>query len=99
MNWQLRSRRKDRALDDQERRHLGAVKLFMESADSRHTDFAEALDKMSPRVQRELINTYHLWLENPEACIWSRRLGDWIFPFVRLRDGIAKVLARLIPLP
>jgi hypothetical protein len=98
MSWQLRPRKKDRELNDRERRHLGAVKLFIESVDSRHADFAESLDKMPPRGQRALINWYHLWLENPDACIWSRRLGDWIFPFDWLRNGVAKILARLIPI-
>jgi len=96
MNWQLISRNKDRELNDQERRHLGAVKLFIESVDSRHAWFAESLDKMPPRGQRELINSYHSWLEDPNAFKWSQRLGDWPTPFIGLRNAMAKILSRLL---
>ena len=51
--------KKDRELNNQERRHLGEVKLFIESVDLHYADFAESLDKMPPRGQRELINWYH----------------------------------------
>jgi len=98
MNWLQMPRKKDRELNDQEHRYLGALKLFIESVDSRDSDFAVSVDRLPPRGQRELINCYHMWLENPDACLWSRRLGDWTFPFIPLRNGIAKILARVVPL-
>jgi len=41
MNWLQRPRKKDWALNDQEHRYLGALKLFIESVD--YSSFREAL--------------------------------------------------------
>jgi hypothetical protein len=99
MNWQLRLDKKDQPLSEKECRYLGAYKLFLESVDSTYAELAQDLDQWPPRRQREIIGAYHRWLEDPEAFKWSQKLGDWIFPFVWLRNGIAKILARLIPIP
>ena len=40
---------KGRELNDGERRHFRAVKLYIESLDSYDADFAESLDKMSSK--------------------------------------------------
>jgi hypothetical protein len=98
MNWQRRLGKKDLPLNDEERRHLGAYKLFLESVDSSYAESNQALDKWPPRGQREIIEAYHRWLEDPEAFKWSQKLGDWIFPFGWLRNAIAKILSRFISL-
>ena len=99
MNWQLRTGKKDEPLSEKERRYLRAYKLFLESIDPSYEKLTQDLDQWPPRGQRETIEAYHRWLEDPAAFKWSQKLGNWIFPFVWLRNGIAKILARLVPLP
>jgi len=38
MIWQRGLRKQEQELNEQERRHLGAVKLFLESVDSHYAD-------------------------------------------------------------
>jgi len=99
MNWQLRTGKKDQPLSQKERRYFRAYKLLLESIDPSYERLTQDLDQWPPRGQREIIEAYHRWLEDPDAFKWSQKLGNWIFPFVWLRNGIAKILARLVPLP
>ena len=98
MNWQLHLGKEDQPLTEQERRHLGAYQLFLESVDSSYAASNYDLDRLPPRGQRELIKAYHLWLDDPDTLRWCLTLGDWIFPLNSLRDPVAKFLSRLIPL-
>jgi hypothetical protein len=98
MIWQRGLRKKDQKLNEQERRHLGAVKLFLESVDSHYADAAQSIDEMPPWAQRRMIESYHQWLENPHAFALSRKLPRWICPFGCMRNPIAKILSRFISL-
>src|ERR1044071_703288 len=88
----------DQPLTAEERRHLGAYKLFLESVDPSYIEVNTKLDNCSPRGLREIIKAYHLWLDDPGAIKWCLKLGDWIYPFDWLRYDVARMLSRLIPL-
>ena len=95
MIWQREFRKEDEELSEQERRHLGAVKLFLESVNSRYAEPAvHPIDEMPSWAQRRMIESYHLWLEDPHAFALSRKLPRWICPFGGMRNGIAKILSR-----
>ncbi|MCZ6563066.1 MAG: hypothetical protein O6948_09130 [Deltaproteobacteria bacterium] len=61
-------------LSVEEKRHLNAIKLFMNAHE--HEDDCMKLDQMSPSQQRVCISTYHLWLDHPEnfETVWK-----WMF--------------------
>jgi hypothetical protein len=71
MNWQLRTGKKDQPLSEKERRYLRAYKLFLESIDPSYEKLTQDLDQWPPRGQREVIEAYHHWLEDPDAFKWS----------------------------
>jgi len=99
MIWQQGFRKQEKELNEQECRHLGAVKLFLESVDSRYAEPAgHAIDEMPPWAQRRMIESYHLWLEDPDAFVLSRKLPRWICPFHCMRNSIAKILSGFIAL-
>ena len=58
----------EKPLTEQEKRYLGALKLFMEqSGDPKHLESAKWLDKLAPEPARAIIAAYRLALDYPRA--------------------------------
>ena len=68
-------------LNEQEKRFLGALKLFME-ADPKHAEAGKILDEMPPDAQRAMINAYHLGLDDPRALAVAIWLQPWLSPIL-----------------
>lgn len=65
-------------LNEQEKRHLRALKLFLE-AHPKHAEDGKILDDMTPEQQRCLINFYHLGLDDPQAFLFAHKIM-WLAP-------------------
>jgi hypothetical protein len=66
---------KNQELNEQERRHLRALKWFFEQSDDpKYSDAGKVIDELSPDQQRLIIDSYHLALDDPAAFLLSRKL-------------------------
>lgn len=69
-------------LNEQEKRFLGALKLFLE-ANPKYSEAGKMLNEMSPEEQRYMINVYHLALDDPQALRFARTIMPWISPILQ----------------
>ena len=87
----------EKPLTEQEKRYLGALKLFMESSeDPKHHDAGKVLDEMSAEDQRRIIATYHFGLENPQAILLANKIMGWISPILHPWKTIRDILRNFL---
>ena len=83
-------------LNEEEKRHLNALKLFFEA--SGHEESAKHLDELPPNAQRYMINLYHLWLEDRRAFSFAQKITHWLVPIIRpyfcIREFLEKLFRR-----
>ena len=83
----------EKPLTEQEKRYLGALRLFMESSeDPKHRDAGKLLDEMSAEAQRHIIASYHFGLENPQAFLLANKIRRWVLPILRSCKSLIKFL-------
>ena len=82
-------------LTDQEKRHIGALKLFLEASDDPEgIESARMLDEFSPDQARAIVARYHLALDDPRAFFVAHKLNKWLSPFFRAWRAITGIFRR-----
>ena len=68
----------EKPFTEQEKRYLGALKLFMEqSGDPKHLESVKWLDELAPEPARAIIAAYRLALEDPRAFVVAYKIALW----------------------
>jgi hypothetical protein len=85
----------ERPLSEEERRYVGALKLFLEaSGDPKHLEAAKTLDEFSPDAQRQMISMYHFALDDPQAFILARKIHRLLSPLLSAWRSIIRLFKR-----
>ena len=85
----------EKPLTEQEKRYLGALKLFMErSGDPKHLESAKWLDELSPEPARAIIAAYHFALDDPRAFVVAYKINIWCSSILYFWGAIVSLFRR-----